>query len=311
MRSWNTQKRDKTYMSKIGIVILNYINWKVTAKCIQSIMASAHSSPLTIIVIDNGSNNNSIEHIKASVSKYDEIIYLQIEQNIGFANGNNVGLQWCEKHDLDYCLFINSDIIVHDNCVDVLHGVFHKVNDAVVVGPQILDINHNLTESSLIKKTRFIDALGILKWFKPKRIDESKVNNVERVYSVSGCCFMVDVKRFVEIGMFDKNTFLYNEENILAELVHRSNYSEYFTSETYVIHEHAASSGGKNDFVYTELLKSTLYYWKQYRRYNRFSLLLILFAWFLKMEVVKFKGNDVHPRKILHIGISYMRSLFK
>lgn len=312
MHNWIILKECKHSMNKVGIVILNYVNWEVTVKCIKSIIESRITVPYTILVIDNGSNNNSIDCIKKNVvSVQNNVVYLQLENNIGFARGNNIGIQWCEENNIDYCLLINSDIIVSADCLDVLFDVFRKKDDAIIVGPQILDRDYNLTESSLMEKTRIIDALGIFKCFKPKRINERDKNITEPVYSISGCCFMVDVVRFIELGMFDSNTFLYNEENILAEKVQRSYYREYFTSETYVVHEHAASSGGKKDFVYIELLKSTLYYWKQYRGYNRGALMLFLYAWLFKMQIIKLKGNNIHPLKIVRNGKQYLRELYK
>ena len=81
--------------NKIGIVILNYKNWQVTVRCINSIGLIKKINKIEIVVIDNGSNNNSEEHIRKYTTL--PIKFISLPKNIGFARANNIGVNWCEK----------------------------------------------------------------------------------------------------------------------------------------------------------------------------------------------------------------------
>lgn len=295
--------------SIIGIVILNYKNWQVTAKSINSINSIKKNSEIEIIVIDNGSNNNSEKHIRDNIAF--PVKFINLPNNIGFAKANNVGVDWCAKQGIRYCLLSNSDILFSDYCIDNIKKVFEQNDDAIIVGPRIIKPDGDLQFSSLLKPTRFLDSIYSFSLFKPKRANENLDNITVPVCSVSGCCFMVDVQKFIKIGKFDDHTFLYNEENILAARVKRSKYQTYFTSTSYVIHQHAASSGVKNDFVYSELLKSTLYYWKCYRSLSKFQLNVLIKLYEIKLVLINLKDHKhtLNVSKIIENGKNYLYKL--
>ena len=49
---------------KAYIIILNYNNWQDTIECLESVLRNDYPN-YQVIVIDNGSPNNSIKYIKA------------------------------------------------------------------------------------------------------------------------------------------------------------------------------------------------------------------------------------------------------
>ena len=93
----------------IGIVILNYNNYQDTINCIASLQINCPDENLKIVVIDNGSTNDSIEQISTYFrhknlpynylsnytddEKYDEkFILINAKKNLGYARGNNIGI---------------------------------------------------------------------------------------------------------------------------------------------------------------------------------------------------------------------------
>ena len=102
---------------------------------------------------------------------------------------------------------------------------------------------------------------------------------------VSGCCFVVDVQKFISINKLDENVFLYNEENILASKIARTNYKVIAISEAFVIHDHGSSTGKNNVFVDQKYIESTLYYFKKYRLKNSIYIWTLRLALLLKMRI--------------------------
>lgn len=300
---------EENNMSKIGVVILNYKNWQVTIKCLQNVLRAISEND-EIIVIDNGSKNDSIKNIKEHINS-PKIHFVENDENLGFAKANNQGFWICKKMKCDFCFFTNSDIIIDPGCLKKLSEIFMEYSDAVLVGPRILTPQNAITKSSCNSPVRFLDYFGLSRFAPRCGAKENLDGIVEKVYSVSGCCFMVDVRKFSEIGMFDENTFLYNEENILACRIENRGYSEYFTSRTSVVHEHGASSGRKNTFVYTALLKSTLYYLKIYRNYSWLKLYTFLCLYYFKAILAAISKNEIDAKKIYVEGKKYLFDLYK
>ena len=181
-------------------------------------------------------------------------------------------------------------------------------DNTVIAGPKII-MNGSLQHSSRLKKGRAIDPLEIGRFFPPKKLDEENGTGIHKVFSVSGCCFAIDIPRFKSMGAFDENVFLYNEENILGMQAIKNKVDIVIDLDIKVYHEHGASSGKDNDFVRTEYLKSTLYYWKQYRNKGRFFLNLLITAYIRKLKLL---NNDLlHPDSIKAEGKKYLASLYK
>lgn len=103
----------------VGIIVLNWNNWGDTIRCMESLNKSDYS-PCHITVIDNGSLNDSIIQLSAYYEKSDynttdtifsiphifshqtyqvqvkfandDLSFLCVSQNSGFAGGMNIGL---------------------------------------------------------------------------------------------------------------------------------------------------------------------------------------------------------------------------
>ena len=58
---------------KVTIIILNYNGWKDTIECLESVLRNDYPN-YQVIVVDNGSPNNSIEYIKAWAEGRQEVL---------------------------------------------------------------------------------------------------------------------------------------------------------------------------------------------------------------------------------------------
>ena len=74
---------------KVVIVVLNCNGKRVTVACLESLKEIGYSN-YEIILVDNGPTDGSQECFRA---RYPEIVLLENEANLGFAEGNNVGIR--------------------------------------------------------------------------------------------------------------------------------------------------------------------------------------------------------------------------
>ena len=84
---------------KVSIITVNYNGVTDTCEMIESLKRH-ESYPYELIVVDNGSAN--LEGYTLLKDKYPDVIVIRSDQNLGFAGGNNIGIQYATG---DYLFF--------------------------------------------------------------------------------------------------------------------------------------------------------------------------------------------------------------
>lgn len=139
----------------ISIIILNWNGWKDTIECIKSLY-KVSSISFTVIVVDNGSANDSVSQISKFVEEnYFHVLYVdegesldtplkdrdlvlyKLSENYGFAKGNNMGLKLLKDQIIDYFWILNNDTVVEHDSVKLLMDFMEQHKDYVACTPQI------------------------------------------------------------------------------------------------------------------------------------------------------------------------------
>ena len=89
---------------KISIITVNYNGLKDTCELIESLPLDDES--LEVIVVDNGSFQNEASVIE---KRFPQVTAIRSNQNLGFAGGNNLGIQAAHGK---YLFFINNDTLL-------------------------------------------------------------------------------------------------------------------------------------------------------------------------------------------------------
>ena len=95
-----------THHPLLTIILVNWNRSKDTLECIESIGSSTYSN-YNIVVVDNGSRNDSLLEIRRHASNF---ILLEAGENLGFTGGNNLGIRYAFAHGADYVFILNNDI---------------------------------------------------------------------------------------------------------------------------------------------------------------------------------------------------------
>ena len=93
---------------KIAIILLNWSGKKDTLECLASLQKVQYPN-FQPIIVDNGSSDDSISTFRKA---YPHIPILENGKNLGFAGGNNVGIEWALRHHAEWILLLNNDTIV-------------------------------------------------------------------------------------------------------------------------------------------------------------------------------------------------------
>ncbi len=127
-------------MGNISFVILNYKTYQESIACAESILSTQTWSDIQIVIVDNGSGNESVEQLERHFEGEERVHVIASEQNLGFARGNNLGIKFVrERFSPDFIVAANSDIIFEqkDYC-EQLAAIYEKKPYAVL-GGDIID----------------------------------------------------------------------------------------------------------------------------------------------------------------------------
>ncbi len=128
---------------KIGIVILNYLAYKVTMETVESFMKQdTDGNEIKIVIVDNCSPNESYEKLCEAYAENPVVEVICTEKNLGFANGNNFGFKKLqEEMKPDFVIISNDDILLPQP------GLFRWMIDCyekysfAVLGPDVYSVN--------------------------------------------------------------------------------------------------------------------------------------------------------------------------
>lgn len=231
---------------QIAVVILNYLNYRDTIECVKSILKQKYEIR-GIVVVDNGSDNESYDVLKALFKKEKTVALVRVKKNLGYAKGNNIGIHYArEKMEADFVLVVNNDTIFTQK--DFFQKMLQYYHDGVgVIGPRIttcwLKGEHKVRNYSgggafILQYLLFLSGSEGINW-----LSDSCARRLADISSrvvVHGCAMMFTPDFFNCYSGFYPHTFLYCEENIIEILVRKAGLVEIQAIDAELYHK-----GGK------------------------------------------------------------------
>ncbi len=229
---------------KIFVIILNWNGRKDTLSCLASLKAV--TTPYEVVVVDNGSNDGSVEAISHS---FPSVHLIETGENLGYAEGNNVGIRYALENGADFLFILNNDTTVEPKILEA----FLKRNAPIQGGkahlmsnPKILDHlggNWNVTKGEF----ELVGARAIAsEWTNPITLDY-----------VCGVALFVKGEVFKKVGLFEPRFFLFWEESDWCLRAKREGYIATVCPEAILYHKVSSSfTGGK---------PHTTYFWSRNR----------------------------------------------
>jgi GT2 family glycosyltransferase len=135
-------------MTKVAFVILHYRTFDDTVECVQSIHENVIFDPFDIIVVDNGSDNNSGALLQEKYKDHPSIIIILNEKNLGMAEGNNIGYNYARKElKTEFIFMINNDTVIEQP--DFISKTLSKFKNYKyhLLGPDIIAGEHKVHQN--------------------------------------------------------------------------------------------------------------------------------------------------------------------
>lgn len=290
-----------------GVVVLNYNNAVDIKVCVDSIVKHLNLQEVKLVVVDNGSSQKIYDEVglflKTRFSEYREIeyggedspkvltglTYVRIKENLGYARGNNVGLQLLfADTSVSHVLIINSDIILTEDILPSLLSVFSFKKNVGAVSPLLYKpdggIDYCCARNSLSKKELLLTFSYVFQKKYSVVLDKQRILKKDpqllkcdyvNIELPSGSCMLFRKDTLENINGFDEHTFLYYEENILYKRLSKLGYSSYLLPSVGCIHVGGATTNKIKTAYFLKKCnyKSLMYYLKSYEDCTHFELL--------------------------------------
>jgi len=118
---------------KIGIIILNWNSGLLIDQCLRGLL-DHESHP--VYVVDNGSSDGSADLV---ANKYPQVTLIRSPGNLGFAEGNNVGIRRALQDGCDAVFLLNNDTIIDEPFIGVCAQMLENDSKLGIVGPVIVE----------------------------------------------------------------------------------------------------------------------------------------------------------------------------
>jgi len=226
----------------VSVVIPNWNGKKHLEVCLLSLMAQTHTN-FEIIIVDNGSSDQSVEFVKKN---YSSVKLISNSDNLGFAKATNQGIIDALKNkNVKYIATLNNDTRVKAKWLEELVKVAES------------DVNIGSCQSKMLNfyQPNIIDTIGIriFKSFSVTgrgqgEIDQGQYDEVEEIFGACAGAALYKREMLLKIGLFDENFFAYLEDVDLAWRAHLAGWKCMYVPAAIVYHVHSATGGHKSSF---------------------------------------------------------------
>jgi hypothetical protein len=235
---------EKTDMPRVSIIILNWNRFTDTAECIESVLKIDYPN-YEIVVVDNGSSDDSVQKIH---DRFEHILLIENNNNLGYAEGNNVGIRHALKNGAEYVWVLNNDTVVDPHALTAMMDLAEKNQEIGILGSKIYYFDQPKTlwfaGATIDWKRAFSPHIGRLE------IDTGQYEIDKEVDRVTGCSMLIRKRVLEDVGLFDENYFLYAEEVDLCVRARNKGYRNYYVPKSVVYHKISISTGEDSAPVY-------------------------------------------------------------
>ncbi len=195
---------------KLSIIIPHHNGEELLFNCLESILNQISIQDFEIIVVDNGSIDDSANKAK---EKFPSINLLKSETNLGYSGGCNFGAKNAKG---EYTIFLNNDTLHTKNWIEELIGFLDKNPQAGAAQPKILNATNKDTfdyaggAGGYIDKYCFPFVRGRI--FNSLEKDSNQYDDVKKIFWASGAAFIIRTELLRELNYFDNIYFAYMEE---------------------------------------------------------------------------------------------------
>lgn len=225
-------------LPKVVIIVLNWNGRDLTADCLDSLQRVVYQN-FEVILVDNASTDGSQQFFK---ERYPNVAVLENKENLGFAGGNNIGIQEALRRNSDYVLLLNNDTVVDIDFLSALVKAGESDRKIGMLNPKIYYYDRpNVLWYAGGELSLFS---GMSKHYGFRQVDHGQFDCPRDVDFLTGCAFFIKREVIEKIGLLDEIFFCYSEDADWTIRARKAGYRGYYEPAAKVWHKIGASASG-------------------------------------------------------------------
>lgn len=248
------------HQPQVAIIILNWNGLRDTLECLRSVFKNTYKN-YSIYIIDNASKKDELAKIKDFCKKHlstsasggnhrSPTFFIQNQSNLGFSEGNNVGIRQALKKNTDYIFTLNNDTVVDKNFLQATINCT-QTNKAGIVATTMVNYYHR---SKLDNTGHELLSTGdtIPRDRNSKFKTDSKFEIRNSKFPMGACAgaALYSSEMLKKIGLFDADFFLNYEDSDLSLRAIVQGYTCVHCPNSIIYHKLNASISKIKDPVY-------------------------------------------------------------
>ena len=220
----------------LSIITINYNGLKDTCELIDTL--PLNNEIIEVIVVDNASTQNEATELER---RYPQIIVIRSDKNLGFAGGNNLGIQAAKGK---YLFFINNDTILRPQTSD-LRLLIARLESSPKIGMVCPKIRFNWGNHR-IQYAGYTPLSKITLRNKSIGFGEEDCGQYDIAHSTPyahGAAMIVKHEVIEKAGMMPECYFLYYEELDWSMMIRRAGYEIWYEPSCTVLHKESQTTG--------------------------------------------------------------------
>jgi GT2 family glycosyltransferase len=221
-------------------VVLSWNRREDTLACLRS-LAAADPSP-HVVVVDNASTDGTSEAVRR---EFPAVKLIENPANVGFAEGNDVGIRHALGHGAEHVLVLNNDTEVDPGFLAPLLDEAARRPDAAALSPKILFAEpRDLIWFAGAEYEPRSGYNGRHRGYRER--DDGRFDDVVETGRVCGAAMLVPRAVLEQVGVFDPELFAYSEDTDWSLRAREAGYRHYVVPASRVWHKVSAASGGES-----------------------------------------------------------------
>jgi GT2 family glycosyltransferase len=216
---------------KVACVVLNWNGWRDTLECLGALKRVAYAS-CTIIVVDNGSTDDSVERIREAAP---DVALLHSGSNLGFAGGNNVGIRHALDQKADYVWLLNND-------TQPRSGALTELVAKAVSDPRLGEVGSVLLYAHDVTQVQAWGGGRVSLW--SGRSEHARSERPDEWFQyLTAASVLLPRAALEDVGLLDEGFFLYWEDGDLSFRLRSKGWRLGVAARSIVLHKEHASTG--------------------------------------------------------------------
>lgn len=223
----------------VSVIIVNYNRRALLKNCLSSLFTQSYYA-VEIILVDNGSDDGSIDYVK---KEFPSVKIIPLKKNLGFAKGNNIGIREAKG---ELIATLNNDTEVTSHWLgELVKAMISDERVGMCASKMLFMKNHEMINSTgiCISRSGVCWDRGI---FEP---DSGQYESMGEVFGPCAGAALYRKKMLSKIGLFDEDFYAYMEDTDLAFRGRLAGWKCLYVPKAIVFHLQGGTGGFETDYT--------------------------------------------------------------